>query len=86
MSVALQRDGIRALPYHAGLTNEQRTENQASFIRDDVPVLVATIAFYKGLNVREGSREISQATTQSVVNSVIAVTLANVVVTSFQLA
>jgi len=48
--------------------------------------LMATIAFYKGLNVREGSREISQATTQSVVNSVIAVTLANVVVTSFQLA
>ena len=48
--------------------------------------LVATIAFYKGLNVREGSREISEATTQSVVNSVIAVTLANVVVTSFQLA
>jgi phospholipid/cholesterol/gamma-HCH transport system permease protein len=48
--------------------------------------LVATIAFYKGLNVREGSRQISEATTQSVVNSVIAVTLANVVVTSFQLA
>ena len=48
--------------------------------------LVATIAFYKGLNVREGSREISEATTQSVVSSVVAVTLANVVVTSFQLA
>src|SRR5260370_38496906 len=32
--------------------------------------LVATIAFYKGLNVRNGSREISEATTQSVVSSV----------------
>jgi phospholipid/cholesterol/gamma-HCH transport system permease protein len=48
--------------------------------------LVATIAFYKGLNVRNGSREISEATTQSVVWAVIGVTIANAVVTSLQLA
>jgi phospholipid/cholesterol/gamma-HCH transport system permease protein len=47
--------------------------------------LVATIAFYKGLNVRNGSREISEATTQSVVGAVIVVTMADAVVTSFQL-
>ena len=47
--------------------------------------LVATIAFYKGLNVRIGSREISEATTQSVVTAVIVMTIANAVVTSFQL-
>jgi phospholipid/cholesterol/gamma-HCH transport system permease protein len=47
--------------------------------------LVATIAFYKGINVRNGSREISEATTQSVVTAVIVVTLANAVVTSFSL-
>jgi phospholipid/cholesterol/gamma-HCH transport system permease protein len=47
--------------------------------------LIATIAFYKGLNVRHGSREISEATTASVVSSVIVVTIANAVVTSFQL-
>jgi ATP-dependent DNA helicase RecQ len=47
---ALQRDGISALPYHAGLTNEQRTENQTRFIRDDVSVLVATIAFGMGIS------------------------------------
>jgi phospholipid/cholesterol/gamma-HCH transport system permease protein len=47
--------------------------------------LVATIAFYKGINVRNGSREISEATTQSVVGAVIVVTIANAVVTSFQL-
>jgi phospholipid/cholesterol/gamma-HCH transport system permease protein len=47
--------------------------------------LVATVALYKGLNVRNGSREISEATTQSVVTSVIVVTLANAVITSFQL-
>ncbi len=49
LSAALVRDGIRALPYHAGLTTEQRNEFQARFIRDDVPVLVATIAFGMGI-------------------------------------
>jgi ATP-dependent DNA helicase RecQ len=47
---ALQRDSISALPYHAGLTNEQRMENQTRFIRDDVSVLVATIAFGMGIS------------------------------------
>jgi len=49
VSDALQHDGIRALPYHAGMTNEQRAENQSRFIRDDVAVLVATIAFGMGI-------------------------------------
>ncbi|TMD23112.1 MAG: DNA helicase RecQ, partial [Chloroflexi bacterium] len=49
LSFALAHDGIRALPYHAGLTGEQRSENQERFIRDDVPVLVATIAFGMGI-------------------------------------
>lgn len=49
ISDALRRDGIDALPYHAGLTNEQRTQNQNRFIRDEVSVLVATIAFGMGI-------------------------------------
>ncbi len=49
ISTALRRDGIEALPYHAGLTGEQRAQNQNSFIRDEVPVLVATIAFGMGV-------------------------------------
>jgi ATP-dependent DNA helicase RecQ len=49
MSESLRRDGIRALPYHAGLTSEQRTEHQARFMRDDVLALVATIAFGMGI-------------------------------------
>jgi ATP-dependent DNA helicase RecQ len=49
LSTLLKVDGINALPYHAGLTSEQRTENQERFIRDDVPVLVATIAFGMGI-------------------------------------
>src|SRR6266568_2549839 len=49
LSEALRHEGIRALPYHAGLTSEQRSEHQTSFIRDEVPVLVATIAFGMGI-------------------------------------
>jgi ATP-dependent DNA helicase RecQ len=49
LSTMLEHDSIRALPYHAGMTNEQRTRNQERFIRDDVPVLVATIAFGMGI-------------------------------------
>jgi phospholipid/cholesterol/gamma-HCH transport system permease protein len=47
--------------------------------------IAATIAFYKGLNVRDGSREISEATTESVVSSVVLITLANALVTSVEL-
>jgi len=46
----LQRDGIPVLPYHAGLSDEIRTTNQNRFIRDDVRVIVATIAFGMGIN------------------------------------
>ncbi len=46
----LQQDGIPALPYHAGLNNEVRKENQTRFIRDDVQVMVATVAFGMGIN------------------------------------
>ena len=46
----LQRDGIQALPYHAGMKDEDRSRNQIRFIRDDVQVIVATIAFGMGIN------------------------------------
>jgi ATP-dependent DNA helicase RecQ len=46
----LQQEGIPALPYHAGMSNKNRTENQTRFIRDDVQVMVATIAFGMGIN------------------------------------
>ncbi len=49
LSEALRHNGIRALSYHAGMTNEQRSEHQERFIRDDVSVLVATIAFGMGI-------------------------------------
>ncbi len=46
----LQGDGIRALPYHAGLDARTRRDNQEAFIRDDAQVIVATIAFGMGIN------------------------------------
>jgi ATP-dependent DNA helicase RecQ len=46
----LQQDGIDALPYHAGLSDKQRQDNQEQFIRDDVRVIVATVAFGMGIN------------------------------------
>ena len=49
LHASLQADGVRSLPYHAGLSSNERTANQDRFIRDDVPVLVATIAFGMGI-------------------------------------
>lgn len=46
----LQEDGIEAIPYHAGLGNKEREENQTRWIRDDVQVMVATVAFGMGIN------------------------------------
>ncbi|MEG3977194.1 DNA helicase RecQ [Microcoleus sp. herbarium8] len=46
----LQQSGIQALPYHAGMSDVDRTTNQTRFIRDDVQVMVATVAFGMGIN------------------------------------
>ena len=46
----LQQDGISALPYHAGLSNQARETNQTKFIRDDAQIIIATIAFGMGIN------------------------------------
>jgi ATP-dependent DNA helicase RecQ len=50
LAYKLQFDGIKSLPYHAGLDAATRTENQNRFLRDDVQVMVATIAFGMGIN------------------------------------
>ncbi len=50
LSEKLRDDGIRALPYHAGLEPGERSRNQEAFIRDDAQVIVATIAFGMGIN------------------------------------
>ncbi|AKB13421.1 ATP-dependent DNA helicase RecQ [Methanosarcina thermophila] len=42
--------GFRALPYHAGLSDADRARNQEMFIKDDVDIIVATIAFGMGID------------------------------------
>ena len=46
----LTKHGIRALPYHAGLDDARRVKNQDAFNRDEVDVIVATIAFGMGID------------------------------------
>jgi ATP-dependent DNA helicase RecQ len=46
----LSRQGIRALPYHAGLQAEVRQANQDRFLREEAIVMVATIAFGMGID------------------------------------
>ncbi|MEM8778820.1 MAG: DNA helicase RecQ, partial [Cyanobacteria bacterium P01_G01_bin.49] len=50
VALRLQQDGIDALPYHAGMYDDERALNQSKFIRDDVRIIVATIAFGMGIN------------------------------------
>jgi ATP-dependent DNA helicase RecQ len=46
----LSEDGVKAKPYHAGLTPKERSSHQELFLRDDVRVICATIAFGMGIN------------------------------------
>jgi ATP-dependent DNA helicase RecQ len=46
----LTAKGFLAKPYHAGLEDEQRRQNQTGFIRDDIQIMVATIAFGMGID------------------------------------
>jgi len=50
LAARLSTDGVSAVPYHAGLTADQRSRNQEAFIRDEVGVVCATIAFGMGIN------------------------------------
>lgn len=50
LAFRLQSHGLSALPYHAGMEDYLRAENQTRFIRDDVQIMVATIAFGMGIN------------------------------------
>ncbi|MEA5549456.1 DNA helicase RecQ [Anabaena cylindrica UHCC 0172] len=50
LTFKLQKDKVAALPYHAGLSDDERSKNQTRFIRDDVRVMVATVAFGMGIN------------------------------------
>ena len=46
----LNENGVSTKTYHAGLTTSERTRHQEAFLRDDVRVITATIAFGMGIN------------------------------------
>jgi len=50
LAAKLQASGFNALPYHAGLDNTLRKTTQEKFIRDELPIVVATIAFGMGID------------------------------------
>ena len=50
LATKLTADRISAKPYHAGLEAAERAKNQEKFLRDDVRVMTATIAFGMGIN------------------------------------
>ncbi len=50
MAAKLSLDGVKALPYHAGMDAGDRTKNQEGFLRDEARVICATIAFGMGIN------------------------------------
>lgn len=43
-------EGVDAMPYHAGLTEDQRAQHQGRFVQEDGVVMVATIAFGMGID------------------------------------
>ncbi|MGZ3764214.1 MAG: DNA helicase RecQ [Mucilaginibacter sp.] len=47
---ALNLNGVKALPYHAGLESKMRADTQDKFLMEDVDVIVATIAFGMGID------------------------------------
>ena len=50
LSDDLHQMGYSVRSYHAGLSEKERTHNQELFIRDDIQIIVATIAFGMGIN------------------------------------
>lgn len=50
LAADLKEEGYAAEAYHAGLTNEVKARNQEAFLKDEVKIMVATIAFGMGIN------------------------------------
>jgi ATP-dependent DNA helicase RecQ len=49
-TAALKELGYRALPYHAGLSDDDRRRNQEAFIEEEADTIVATVAFGMGID------------------------------------
>ncbi len=50
LAAALQKKGVKAMPYHAGMAGEQRQTTQEAFSSEQIDVVVATVAFGMGID------------------------------------
>jgi len=50
LAADLKEEGFAAAAYHAGLNNDVKAHNQEAFLRDEIKIIVATIAFGMGIN------------------------------------
>jgi ATP-dependent DNA helicase RecQ len=50
LSAWLREQGVRAVPYHAGLSDDERSRNQDAFLEEDADIVVATVAFGMGID------------------------------------
>ena len=50
LAAALARRGLRALPYHAGLADDERRKHQDAFVTERADIVVATVAFGMGID------------------------------------
>ncbi|MBN8530633.1 MAG: DNA helicase RecQ [Alphaproteobacteria bacterium] len=50
MAAWLNQQGLKALPYHAGMDNADRSRHQQRFLKEDGVIMVATIAFGMGID------------------------------------
>lgn len=50
LAEVLKANGIKALPYHAGIDSKVRVDTQDAFLNEDIDVIVATIAFGMGID------------------------------------
>ena len=50
LAASLREKGIKAAPYHAGLAPAQRTKTQEAFAKEQIDVVVATVAFGMGID------------------------------------
>ncbi|MFH0821486.1 MAG: RecQ family ATP-dependent DNA helicase [Pseudomonadota bacterium] len=46
----LTEKGYRVVPYHAGMSNEERAKNQDAFLKDRIDTIIATVAFGMGID------------------------------------
>ncbi len=50
LTATIQQAGYSALPYHAGLSDQERVKNQEAFLTDRAKIIVATVAFGMGID------------------------------------